>query len=189
VVDAILVAAARVLVEDGYARATTKRMAEVAGVSIGSLYQYFPSKGAIAAALLRRHRKRVVEAFSQPPPDTRAVSLEVLVGELVRSAFEVLGLDPALHRLLIENVWRTTLRAELTGFEESLERALVEKFRERDDVCPADPPLTAFIIVRTVMAIMHSSVVDRPDYATDGRLVSETTQMILGYLERAAATQ
>jgi AcrR family transcriptional regulator len=176
-------------VREGYSRATTKRMAEVAGISVGSLYQYFPSKGAIAAALLRRHRNRMIEALSRPLPDARAVSLEVYVRDLVGTAFGVLGLDPALHRLLIENVWRSSLRTEMTGFEESLEDAIAEKLRGREDVCIADPPLTAFIIVRAVMAILHATVVDRPDYARDGRLVSETTQMIVGYLERGPATQ
>ena len=46
-VDAILEAAARVLVKEGFERTTTNRVAEAAGVSVGSLYQYFPNKEAI----------------------------------------------------------------------------------------------------------------------------------------------
>jgi AcrR family transcriptional regulator len=45
-VDALLEATARILVKDSYDRASTNRIADAAGVSIGSLYQYFPSKEA-----------------------------------------------------------------------------------------------------------------------------------------------
>src|ERR1700733_5846515 len=54
-VDAILVATARVLCATGYDRASTNRIALAAGVSVGSLYQYFPSKEALVAALVERH--------------------------------------------------------------------------------------------------------------------------------------
>src|SRR4051812_5682214 len=54
-VDTLLAATARVLVKEGYDRAGTNRIAEAAGVSIGSLYQYFPSKEALVGAVLARH--------------------------------------------------------------------------------------------------------------------------------------
>src|SRR5258708_40228727 len=54
-VDALLEATARILVKEGYDQASTNRVAEVAGVSIGSLYQYFPSKEALIAAVIDRH--------------------------------------------------------------------------------------------------------------------------------------
>src|SRR5256885_17137254 len=54
-VEAIVEAAAQVFERHGYAAGTTNRIAERAGVSIGSLYQYFPNKDAIVAELARRH--------------------------------------------------------------------------------------------------------------------------------------
>ena len=51
-VDAILTAAARVLVERGYAKTTTNHVAQVAGVSIGSLYQYFRNKDELIMAVI-----------------------------------------------------------------------------------------------------------------------------------------
>src|SRR5271154_4777544 len=54
-VESILEAAAQVFERHGYAAGTTNRIAERAGVSIGTLYQYFPNKDAILIALARRH--------------------------------------------------------------------------------------------------------------------------------------
>ena len=60
-IDTILEATARVLMKDGYDRASTNRIAAAAGVSIGSLYQYFPSKEALVAAVSERHSREVLQ--------------------------------------------------------------------------------------------------------------------------------
>src|SRR6201994_1739223 len=59
-VDTLFEAATRILASEGEAGFTTNRIAERAGFSIGTLYQYFPSKEAIVVALVRRHRERVL---------------------------------------------------------------------------------------------------------------------------------
>jgi AcrR family transcriptional regulator len=56
--DAIVEAAARILVESGAGRLTTNRVAARAGVSVGSLYQYFPNRQAILRALVERELAR-----------------------------------------------------------------------------------------------------------------------------------
>ena len=183
-VAAILEAATRVFVRDGYARATTNRIAEAAaGISVGSLYQYFPGKDALAVALLRRHRARILETVARYLGDIDEASLEVRVRELVRAMLEAHGLDPGLHRVLIEHVLRTSARAEMIGFEDRVEAVIVEKLRSaREDIRVTDLELAAFLLVRVVMAITHAAVVDRPEYAKDPRLIREMTRMIVGYL-------
>ena len=123
-VETLLEAAARVFVKEGYAKATTNRIAAAAGVSVGSLYQYFPSKDAIAVELLRRYRDGLVELV-----DTRLGNVtpgDVQDGR-ARSPRDLLrgeGINPALHRVLIEQVLRTSARREMLGFEERLEEVL-----------------------------------------------------------------
>src|ERR1700744_2897510 len=58
-VDALVAATARILVREGFDKASTNRIAEVAGVSVGSLYQYFPSKEALVAAVIERHQREI----------------------------------------------------------------------------------------------------------------------------------
>ncbi len=62
-VDIILDATALVLVDEGHDRATTNRVAERAGVSIGSLYQYFPNRDALLGALRHRTDRRISDGI------------------------------------------------------------------------------------------------------------------------------
>ena len=85
--------------------------------------------------------------------------------------------------MLIEHVLRTSARAEMLGFEDRLEAVVVERLRgAREHIQATDLELAAFVLVRTVMALTHAAVVDRPEYAKDPRLVREVTRMIVGYL-------
>ncbi|MCL2430307.1 MAG: TetR/AcrR family transcriptional regulator, partial [Alphaproteobacteria bacterium] len=82
-VDALLEATARVLVKEGYDRASTNRIAEVAGVSIGSLYQYFPSKEALVAAVIDRHTQETMELARDALIKVAMLPIEEAVRELV----------------------------------------------------------------------------------------------------------
>lgn len=101
--EAILEAAARILDRDGWARFTTNTVAEVAGVSIGSLYQYFPNKHALIEAILRRHFDEVLSALrSADEPAARMERIERLVSGLITAHSN----HPSLHRVLLEDVPR-----------------------------------------------------------------------------------
>ncbi|REM69958.1 TetR/AcrR family transcriptional regulator, partial [Mycobacterium tuberculosis] len=83
-VDVIVEAATRVLARRGWARFTTNEIAAVAGVSVGSLYQYFPDKLAIAEAIRERHLEEVLVALSgSSESDNEAVSLDQRVERFV----------------------------------------------------------------------------------------------------------
>ncbi|QWF17885.1 TetR family transcriptional regulator [Lysobacter capsici] len=99
-VAAVLEAAARVLAEEGAARFTTARVAERAGVSIGSLYQYFPNKAAILFRLQTDEWKQttdllrlILEDAAQPP----LVRLRALVHAFVRSECDEAQMRGALN--------------------------------------------------------------------------------------------
>ena len=79
-VTAIVDAAARILTEDGYAAASTNRVAERAGVSIGSLYEYFPGKEAVFAELRKREGlKFYAELVAEPRPQQPREAISHLV--------------------------------------------------------------------------------------------------------------
>ncbi len=87
-VQAILDAAARVLAQDSLDGFNTNRVAEVAGVSVGSLYQYFPNKDALTAALITYEQDRLAQAVEACVAAGRDASLRNALEQLVQIAIE-----------------------------------------------------------------------------------------------------
>lgn len=181
-VEAILEASARLLARDGWSKATTNRIAAAAGVSVGSLYQYFPSKDAIAVELLRRYRERLTATVARKLAQTERVTFEGAVGTLLEALFDAEGIDARLHRVLIEQVLRTSSRGDLAGFEERLE-ALVVAALERAGAAASTPNkgLAATVVVRSVLSLVHAVVLDRPDLDR-AEMAREATKLITRYL-------
>src|SRR5947199_4525789 len=101
-VDAILRATARILVKDGYDRASTNRIAQAAGVSIGSLYQYFPSKEALVSALVDEHVSRMLGVVQRALATGTATDLAAHTHRMVDALIVAYRLDPKLHHVLCQ---------------------------------------------------------------------------------------
>src|SRR5215470_18256165 len=101
-VDALIEATARLLVREGFEKASTNRIAEEAGVSIGSLYQYYPSKEALVAAVIDRHNQQRMHVVRDALAEVAAQPVERAVRRLVAIAIEAHRIDPKLHRVLTE---------------------------------------------------------------------------------------
>ena len=168
-VDALVEATARVLTRDGHDRASTNRIASTAGVSIGSLYQYFPSKEALVAAVIARHAQELSRVVHDTMLKVAARPIEIAVRELVVAAIAAHRIDPKLHRVLDEQVPRTGQLENIDAVEQNacaLSRSYLEAHRDEVDI--ADLDLAAFILVTTVEALTHSAVLHRPDVFVDG---------------------
>jgi AcrR family transcriptional regulator len=185
-VEALLEATARVLLKEGYDRASTNKIAAVAGVSIGSLYQYFPSKEALVAALSERHTQELSRVVHDALIKVAARPIEVGARELVAAAIAAHRVDPKLHRVLSEEVPRTG-RLENIEAVERYARGVFRDYLEahRGEIDVTDLDLAAFVLVTTVEALTHSAVLRRPDVLADekaGEFVDEVTRLVLRYL-------
>src|SRR5689334_10513065 len=115
-VEAIVKATARVLVEEGYDRASTNRIAHAAGVSIGSLYQYFPSKEALVAALVEHHQERMRDALDLALASGSSGSLTDRARLVVRGMIAAYRVDPQLHHVLCQEVPKVGELQKVYGF-------------------------------------------------------------------------
>jgi len=134
-VDAIVEAAGRLLVEQGRLGVTTNAVAERAGVSIGSLYQYFPNKEAIFASLQERHRDQVmplIQHMLARLADPGLDMVDVIVG-LMRAMAELHADSPARLRAISEEVHEETPGAEIQFFFEATTRILATRFNRTED--------------------------------------------------------
>src|SRR5262245_14388762 len=185
-VDALLEATARVLLREGYDRASTNRIAEVAGVSIGSLYQYFPSKEALVAAVIDRHTQEIAEVTRTALIKAAARPIEVAARAFVSVAIDGHRVNPRLHGVLAEQIPRVGRLPKIEAFQQE-GYALVRGYLEahRDEVAVADLDLAAFVLVTVVEALTHAAVLRRPDILSDekaGRFVDDVTRLVVRYL-------
>jgi AcrR family transcriptional regulator len=185
-VDALLEATTRILIKEGYDRASTNRIAEVAGVSIGSLYQYFPSKEALVAAVVERHSQELSNVTRNALLKVAARPIEVAAREFVSVAIEAHRVNPKLHGVLAEQIPRV---GRLENIEANVRDgyALVRGYLEahRDEIDVADLDLAAFVVVTVVEALTHAAVLRRPDILADEKarqFVDDVTRLVVRYL-------
>jgi AcrR family transcriptional regulator len=188
-VDALLGATARVLLKEGYDRASTNRIAEVAGVSIGSLYQYFPSKEALVAAVIDRHTQNISEVTRNALVKAAALPIEAAAREFVSVAIDGHRVNPKLHGVLAEQIPHVGRLQNIEALQQegyALVRAYLEAHRDEIDV--ADLDLAAFVLVTVVEALTHAAVLRRPDILSDeiaDRFVDDVTRLLVRYLGRS----
>src|ERR1700733_9355649 len=99
-VDALVEATARILVREGFDKASTNRIAEVAGVSVGTLYQYYPSKEALVVAGIERHNRELMQFVRGELAKVASQPIETAVRRLIAVAIAAHRIDPKLHRVL-----------------------------------------------------------------------------------------
>jgi len=182
-VDAILEATARILVRLGYDRASTNKIAAEAGVSVGSLYQYFPSKEALVAALVDRHVEEMFRVILEKTPHLFAQPIEVAVEEIIRLMVAAHAVDPKLHKVLVEQVPRIGRLERVEAIEREtmvLLRAYLET--RQHELVVKDLDLAAFIVVGMVEALTHGAVLKRPELLGDA-FVDEVTSAVVRYLK------
>jgi AcrR family transcriptional regulator len=183
-VEAILTATAHILVRDGFDAACTNRIAAKAGVSIGSLYQYFPTKEALVAALLERHVNDMlaVATTGLAGLDSKS-SLRRQTRTMVRTMFAAHAVDPALHRVFMEEMPRgrhLPRIVEMGRAFEALARDSLDRNRAR--IRPRDLGVATFILVQAIEALTHAAVLHRPEMLERGEFVDEITELIVRYL-------
>jgi AcrR family transcriptional regulator len=183
-VQAILVAAARVFGAHGYAAGTTNRIAAEAGVSVGSLYEYFPNKDALLVALMESHLadgQAIVERAAAEIM-ARRPSLRDAVRHLVDAMIDLHARDRALHRVLFEEApLPPRLRRRLADVERTIAVQVAGHLRAHPEVAVPDVDLAATVVVQAIEALTHKLVV-HGDRAARDTLAEEMVALVTAYL-------
>jgi AcrR family transcriptional regulator len=180
--DAILQATAQVLEADGYNKLSTNLVAKVAGVSIGSLYQYFPNKDALLLELFQRHTdemltllgREVLSMATEPIPDA--------VRRFIRLNIHEHAEHPRLHLALVQHM--LNIGPEHVQLIQDRALAAVKAYLalHRDEILPQNLDVAAFVLVTTVQGVIHAAVLERPDYLDEEALEQELCDIVLRYL-------
>ncbi|HKO54004.1 MAG TPA: TetR/AcrR family transcriptional regulator [Polyangiaceae bacterium] len=182
-VAAILEATVRVLEQEGSDAATTSRIAEVAGVSVGTLYQYFANREAILDALQDREFERATDMMSRVLTRGAYRSEREVARAVIEGLLELHSAAPALHRLLVVQGLSVTPAERVQAFDMRIVGAIrsflaLANLRIRRTNLDA----AAFVVYQAVRASMLACVVERPPGLDDETLVDEITDLVLRYL-------
>lgn len=183
-VEAIFEAASRLLDGGGVEGATTGRIAHVAGVSIGSLYQYFPKKEALFGALTERTIEVDLERVRDAVDRAREMSLEEGIREVLGAGFVFALERPRLFCWMLRYLPQLGLLHAVEG----MERALIVETRRfledhRAELGGGDPELLAIAGVGAVRGSIVTLARERPSFLEDpDRVLDLATDMALGSL-------
>jgi AcrR family transcriptional regulator len=186
-VDALLEATARILVTRGWVGLTTNHVAVRAGVSVGTLYEWFPSKEALVAAVVDRHLEHAeAHLRAKVATLTPRITMPALSRALATVMVELHEDDPRLHRALTEEIPHPpATRARIAALEHEMVTALSSVLRARGIERP--------VVAAKMIVLVLESATHRWATGEDGSLMARATLvgelafMIAGYLKARAA--
>lgn len=181
-VDRIVAAGRAVLVEDGYDAFSTNRVAATAGVSPGSLYQYFPDKAAIVDVVVDRYWEDVAERVAASLADRIGSFGPAMVRDTADALLGALEEDPALLRVVAEELPISRNRDRLRDLERRV-RDLVSTFlaARPESTRRPDPAVTAWVLVIAIEQLAVRWVLDQPPVSRE-QVVEEILALVTGYL-------
>jgi AcrR family transcriptional regulator len=183
-VDTILEAAADVLAERGYAGTSTNLVAERAGVSVGSVYQYFPNKDSLVHALHERHAGQMFQVIEAVLGTGPRVTLRSQIEAIVRALMAAHLVEPRLHRVLEQelpffDVPKADDSPSDKGIFVRIRQLLVQ---HQAEIVPKDVQLAAWVIQRMLESMVHAAVLEPPPGFSMPDIERAIVDAVMGYL-------
>ena len=190
-VGLMLEAATRILDTQGLAGLTTNRVAEVAGVSIGTVYQYFNDKSELLDALARREVEALSDAVLAALTGPAPTEAGGRVRAVVRAVLQAYGGRTGVHRLLVEHLLATHGATPLPGMREAVVQMMshggIVGFDQRvRALAPAD----AFVLAHSVGGVVRALLAapDRFDAAQRQAIEDALVRLVVTIMEREDAS-
>lgn len=181
--EAIIQAAAQLLTDLGFEALTTARVAERAGVSVGSLYQYFPNKQALAAAVIDHYAEKLSTAFVEAVEMRPHGSLGETVGAMIEVAMVAHPHDPKLHSALNELAprYRAEKVREVGDRIAAIIKGQLARHR-REIASDLDLGEAAALIETLLENVVHRAIERHPVSVRGERAIDQCHRMIMAYL-------
>lgn len=183
-VEAILEATARILQDDGIDALNTNAIAHLAGVSIGTLYQYFADKKSILIALARREldftRRTTIAAMT----GTDARPFEDTIRDAVRTLVKGFGGRQRARKLLIEALVAHGLAGELTRpVDDAMQAIVAQQTRTRGGGAMA--PVEVYVMTRALIGAIRAAVMEQSSYLNTREFEDAMVRLMCAYVAPA----
>jgi AcrR family transcriptional regulator len=180
-VEVLLEATLQVLKRDGHAALTTTRVAERAGVSVGTLYQYYPDKGSLVTALKVKYFDALVGATRAAGEEVVGAPLEValrhMLGTLLRVKRDNLELTLALRGPMAELDGAALVReasGQLVAVAVAVLAGAAPRLKDRER--------RARVLIAALEGAVSSAVFDAPQWLAADWFLEELVALGVGYI-------
>jgi len=182
-IELIFEATARILQRGGEAALNTNAIAEQAGISIGTLYQYFPNKEAIMVAMARRllesDRLTVMKAISGALDDPDAKAARIAINKLINLS----RTNPKVRRIITQTLLAQGFGDELAKPVQEITQMLAAR---ADRILPrrTEPisPVTLFVLTRAVIGVIRAAAHEESPFLGTTELEEELVRLVEGFL-------
>ncbi|WP_231495477.1 TetR/AcrR family transcriptional regulator [Hylemonella gracilis] len=185
-VDAIFDATIQVLLADGLQKLTTIRVAERAGASVGTLYQYYPHKQALLYAVLERHLGRIGATLEEAAASVHGEPLAKMVAVVVRAFVKAKTADMEEGRALYAVVGELDCRPLIALAQQRGRSALAAMLATATDAWFDDLPTVTYMFSTAMMGAMQAVMEGTAPAKLTRALPGQLESLCLGYLERAS---
>jgi len=186
-IDTIFEATIQVLLVNGLDRITTIQIAERAGVSVGSLYQYFPNKRALLAAVVKRHVSGVVDATIEACRSVHGKTIGEMCATMMTAFVDAKTRRPEVSRALY--LPSAAVNADAIVKEESGRCALAvhDMLVTASDAKFAQPQWVSGVLIASIVGPTRATIEAGGDRDTFQRLKLHLTALSVGYLKEVSA--
>jgi AcrR family transcriptional regulator len=182
-VERIVAAGRQVLVANGYDAFSTNRVAAAAGISPGSLYQYFPDKAAILDVVIDRYWDEVAERVAASLADRIGAFGPEMVRDTADALIAALEADQALLRVVAEELPIHRSRDRRAALEKRIRELTATYLMARPESSSRPvPAVAAWVIVLAVENLAMRWVLDQPAQVSREQLIDEMVALVGGYL-------
>jgi len=185
-VERIIAAGREVLVKDGYDAFSTNRVAATAGVSPGSLYQYFPDKASILDIVIARYWDEVADRVARSLADRMGDTGPTLVRNTADALVDALESDRVLLAVVARELPLQANGERLAALERQVRGLTTALLGVRPvGMHRPSPQVASWVVLMAVQNLAIRWVLDQPDDITREQLVEEMEALVLGYLAHA----
>ena len=183
-IAAIVEAAAQILEREGEEAATTARVAERAGVSIGTLYQYFSDRDAVLAAVIRRDRQLMSAEIARRISDANPQSGEALVRDIIAALLA--GMRPRRRRrrlITLGAAMRIQSSEDIAATIDAVGLLIASAAaRYPQEIARPLTPVRAYVLTRAVMGALRAALTENAKVLDEPEFEEELVRLALAYL-------